>query len=176
LPVKIPAEIEFCKIGPSKPGDDFYRVSIKRESSTDLLWPDGLVSTYFHDKVHVGSEIMVSLTSIDFSVNQGCDGLFSNQKYFLTHSSGHPGNLLNRLQIGMPCGTFVLNEDTTRPIVLIAGGVGLTPMISMLDHIMENEVRQMVYFQNKNPNWIIFLGPWNGKCSYYDHLEYFTAI
>jgi ferredoxin-NADP reductase len=76
----------------------------------------------------------------------------------------------------MPCGTFVLNEDTTRPIVLIAGGVGLTPMISMLDHIMENEVRQMVYFQNKNPNWIIFLGPWNGKCSYYDHLEYFTAI
>ena len=39
-------------------------------------------------------------------------------------------------QVGMPCGTFVLNEDSSRPVVLISGGVGLTPMISMLDHIL----------------------------------------
>ena len=38
-------------------------------------------------------------------------------------------------QVGMPCGTFILNEDSSRPLVLISGGVGLTPMVSMLDHV-----------------------------------------
>ena len=44
-----------------RPGEDFYRVSIKREASHDLLWPDGVVSTYFHERINVGSEINVSV-------------------------------------------------------------------------------------------------------------------
>jgi ferredoxin-NADP reductase len=55
---------KFDNIGDSKPGEDFYRVSIKRETSNDLLWPDGAVSTYFHDRVNVGTEIMVSNTNV----------------------------------------------------------------------------------------------------------------
>lgn len=89
-----------------KPGEDFYRVSIKREGSNDLLWPDGVVSTYFHDRIDAGAEILV----------------------------------------GMPCGTFVLNEDSSRPVVLISGGVGLTPMISMLDHILAKGDNRKVTF------------------------------
>jgi len=44
----------------------------------------------------------------------------------------------------MPCGTFVLKEDIPRPIVLIAGGVGLTPMVSMLDYVMAKNVRSTI--------------------------------
>ena len=43
----------------SGPGNDFYRISIKREVSNDLVSPDGQVSNYFHDKVKVMSEVEV---------------------------------------------------------------------------------------------------------------------
>ncbi len=36
-----------------------------------------------------------------------------------------------------PRGKFVLDEFSTRPVVLISGGVGLTPMISMLEQLAE---------------------------------------
>jgi sulfite reductase alpha subunit-like flavoprotein len=47
------------------------------------------------------------------------------------------------LKVGMPCGTFILKEDSSRPIILIAGGVGLTPMVSMLDYVMAKKVSRM---------------------------------
>jgi len=37
-----------------------------------------------------------------------------------------------------PRGKFVLDESSTRPIVLLSGGVGLTPMISMLEQLVKN--------------------------------------
>jgi nitric oxide dioxygenase len=43
----------------------------------------------------------------------------------------------------MPCGTFILKEDSSKPIILIAGGVGLTPMVSMLDYVMAKKVSRM---------------------------------
>jgi ferredoxin-NADP reductase len=45
----------------------------------------------------------------------------------------------------MPCGTFILKEDSSKPIILIAGGVGLTPMVSMLDYVMAKKVSQVFY-------------------------------
>lgn len=98
----------------SAPGINYYRVSIKKETSTDMIHPDGIVSNYFHDKVNVGTEV----------------------------------------QVGMPCGSFVLKENSNHPIVLIAGGVGLTPMVSMLDSLLAkpNDHRKVVFIQcAKNP-------------------------
>ena len=37
-----------------------------------------------------------------------------------------------------PRGKFVLDESSTRPIVLLSAGVGLTPMISMLEQLVKN--------------------------------------
>jgi len=37
-----------------------------------------------------------------------------------------------------PRGKFTLDESSTRPVVLLSGGVGLTPMISMLEQLVEN--------------------------------------
>lgn len=42
------------------------------------------------------------------------------------------------LQIGPPCGEFVLQVEDSRPIVLLSGGVGVTPLLSML-HVLVDE-------------------------------------
>ncbi|WP_449540249.1 NO-inducible flavohemoprotein [Ferdinandcohnia sp. Marseille-Q9671] len=47
--------------------------------------------------------------------------------------------------ISAPAGDFVLNEKAT-PVVLISGGVGLTPMVSMLHTIVEQQPEREVMF------------------------------
>ncbi len=37
-----------------------------------------------------------------------------------------------------PRGKFTLDESSTRPVVLLSGGVGVTPMISMLEQLADN--------------------------------------
>jgi nitric oxide dioxygenase len=41
------------------------------------------------------------------------------------------------LKVAPPAGEFYLDEETQRPVVLISGGVGLTPMVSMLEAIVQ---------------------------------------
>lgn len=42
-------------------------------------------------------------------------------------------------QIGVPCGTFFLDDESLKkPLVLLSAGVGLTPLISMLEHALAN--------------------------------------
>lgn len=59
----------------------------------------------------------------------------------------------DRLKVGdkvnmrSPAGSFRLRSDTSRPIVLIGAGVGLTPLVSMLEHLtFTNDLRPVVYF------------------------------
>ncbi|MNG82991.1 Flavohemoprotein [compost metagenome] len=49
-----------------------------------------------------------------------------------------------QLEIAGPSGTFVLDESSERPVLLFSGGVGLTPMVSML-HRLASTTRP-VYF------------------------------
>jgi nitric oxide dioxygenase len=42
----------------------------------------------------------------------------------------------SELDVSMPFGDFTLDIDATTPVVLISGGVGITPMISMLSTIV----------------------------------------
>ena len=46
----------------------------------------------------------------------------------------------------MPCGSFVLDMERKKPIVLIAGGVGLTPMVSMLEFLLSSGLDTDVVF------------------------------
>lgn len=39
------------------------------------------------------------------------------------------------IDVAAPRGAFYLDEDSTRPVVLLSGGVGLTPMVSMLHRL-----------------------------------------
>lgn len=49
------------------------------------------------------------------------------------------------LEIAGPSGEFVLDEDSERPVLLFSGGVGLTPMVSMLHRLATRSTRP-VYF------------------------------
>lgn len=47
------------------------------------------------------------------------------------------------LQAQGPRGDFVLDEDSPRPVVLLAGGVGLTPLLSMLHRLAKGQRRTL---------------------------------
>jgi nitric oxide dioxygenase len=49
--------------------------------------------------------------------------------------------------MSMPFGDFVLDINATTPAVLISGGVGLTPIVSMLKSIVnqQGQARQVVF-------------------------------
>lgn len=91
-----------------RPGVGHYRISVKREQALNGDAPDGLISTYLHDRVRVG----------------------------------------DRLEIGPPCGEFTLDpaRDHGRPIVLLAGGIGVTPLMSMAKAVVHARVRTPLYF------------------------------
>lgn len=45
-----------------------------------------------------------------------------------------------------PGGDFFLDEESSRPVVLIGGGVGLTPVMSMLDTLVETGSNREIWF------------------------------
>lgn len=54
----------------------------------------------------------------------------------------------DELEVAGPTGAFVCGDDTARPVVLMSGGVGLTPLVSMLHRLraMEGARERRVYF------------------------------
>lgn len=50
------------------------------------------------------------------------------------------------LRVGAPAGDFYLHDNRNGPVVLLSGGVGLTPMISMLDHLVDQLRRRPIWF------------------------------
>ncbi|MFS8047659.1 NO-inducible flavohemoprotein [Rhizobium sp. BR 314] len=73
------------------------------------------------------------------SVKREPSGVISNY----LHDSVVEGDVLD---VAPPAGDFFLKEDTTRPIVLLSGGVGLTPMISMLEAMAAKDGNASVYY------------------------------
>ena len=52
----------------------------------------------------------------------------------------------SNLRVGAPRGKFHLEPDSARAVVLLGGGVGLTPMISMMNAIVQSGSRRPVWF------------------------------
>lgn len=50
------------------------------------------------------------------------------------------------IPITAPAGDFFLDQDDTRPLVLIAGGVGLTPLMSMLETTLKEQPEREIYY------------------------------
>ena len=59
------------------------------------------------------------------------------------HRDAVPGTVL---PIRPPAGEFTLDDETQRPLVLISGGVGLTPLVSMLDALVDRGVQREIWF------------------------------
>ncbi|WP_428414804.1 NO-inducible flavohemoprotein [Pararhizobium sp.] len=66
-------------------------------------------------------------------------GLISNH----LHDAVCEGDVLD---VAPPTGDFFLKEGTQRPVILLSGGVGLTPMISMLEAIASTKDAATVHY------------------------------
>lgn len=55
-------------------------------------------------------------------------------------------NVGSVLPISAPAGDFTLDSEDSRPLVLMSGGVGLTPMISMLETVIKEQPNRDVLF------------------------------
>lgn len=75
------------------------------------------------------------------------------------HLVGNPNGLISchlhddvqegdHVQLGPPCGEFVLDREALgdRPVVLLAGGIGVTPLMSMAKSLAFEGARNPVYF------------------------------
>ncbi|WHY02925.1 NO-inducible flavohemoprotein [Neobacillus sp. DY30] len=67
------------------------------------------------------------------------DGMVSNY----LHDTVKEGEILN---VSAPAGDFVLDTEKNTPVVLLSGGVGLTPMLSMLKTVVEVQPQRNVTF------------------------------
>jgi uncharacterized protein len=72
------------------------------------------------------------------SIKRELDGLASS--YFHDHL-----NVGNTVMALAPRGEFVLDRASTRPVVLLSGGVGLTPMVSMLHELAKTSDRYVLF-------------------------------
>ncbi len=75
------------------------------------------------------------------------DGLISNY----LHEQVQPSDVL---QIGPPCGEFTIDPSTIedRPIVFLAGGIGVTPLLSMAKSLVDNQVLAPIHFLHAAKN------------------------
>jgi nitric oxide dioxygenase len=55
-------------------------------------------------------------------------------------------NIGDKLQVGPPCGEFTIDQTVDRPIVLLAGGIGVTPLLSMAKSLVHAGFPHPVYF------------------------------
>jgi ferredoxin-NADP reductase len=63
------------------------------------------------------------------------------------------------LRIDGPSGEMVLHDDTARPAVFLAGGIGITPFLSMARHAAHQRLAHRLYlfYSNRRPEDAAFL-------------------
>lgn len=90
------------------PGSSAYRISVKRETTSEDHIPDGVVSNHLHDHVKVGDQ----------------------------------------LEVAPACGNFTMGSrnHSNRPLVLLSGGVGITPVLSMLHAAVSDQDAGDIWF------------------------------
>ncbi|PQP80133.1 hypothetical protein C0Q44_29360 [Paenibacillus sp. PCH8] len=58
----------------------------------------------------------------------------------------------SQVELSSPAGDFTLNTEDKRPVVLLSGGVGITPMISMLNTLVDLNDNRPITFLHASPN------------------------
>ncbi|MEI3605059.1 NO-inducible flavohemoprotein [Pseudogracilibacillus sp. SE30717A] len=98
--------------------------------------------TYFHNRQYSlscapGNDYF--RISVKREAEQQPFGVVSNY----LHDHVHVGDTI---EASVPAGDFTLNIDETAPVALISGGVGLTPMMSMLETLVKRESNRAITF------------------------------
>lgn len=72
----------------------------------------------------------------------GADPAHAGYVSTLLHDQIQVGDVI---KVAAPYGNFYIDVNATTPVVLISGGVGLTPLISMLNRVMQSTGREVVF-------------------------------
>ena len=99
-------------------------------------------------------------------------------------SGGVGSNYVHRLRPGDelevegPFGDFVLDEDSERDIVMIATGTGISPIRSMLMHLLEKRSRRRVrlFFGLRHESDLFYTDLLRGLKAHYPGFEYRIAL
>ena len=122
-----------------------------------------------------GQYIRVSVPKLLFSDPKGPSRIFSiasspNDKNkisiaFRDSDSGFKRTLMelpvsSLVDIEGPFGYFTLPKDTSRPLVFIAGGIGITPFLSMIRFVIEQKLAHQItlLYANRNAESAAYLG------------------
>ncbi|WP_215225707.1 NO-inducible flavohemoprotein [Echinicola shivajiensis] len=114
--------------------------------------PDFIPGQYIALSVEIPGEEHLHTRNYSLSDLPGKDTLRISVKKEPGNPAGIVSNFLHSdiqvgdtLEIGMPSGEFTL-KDNDKPVVLIAGGVGITPLLSMYK-TLNQENKEVVLFQ-----------------------------
>ncbi|MGH8732958.1 MAG: ferredoxin--NADP reductase, partial [Burkholderiales bacterium] len=69
-----------------------------------------------------------------------------------------------KVRIDGPAGVMVLHDETARPAAFLAGGIGVTPFLSMARHAAKNRLphRIFLFYSNRRPEDAAFLDELRG--------------
>ncbi len=69
-----------------------------------------------------------------------------------------------KLKLDGPYGDFTLHQDTTKPAVFVIGGIGITPVRSIIAYATEQKLPHKIYlfYSNKTPASTAFLADLQG--------------
>lgn len=137
------------------------------EESTEIksfyLYPEnGKEITNYHPGQYISVQVYVSELELLQPRQYSLSSAFNSEYYRISvkkesgiapNPSGFVSNTLHSksegdtISVSAPAGLFHLEKDSKNPLVLISGGVGLTPMLSMLETNLNN-------IQHKKTIWI----------------------
>src|SRR5690606_19850118 len=159
--ILINTEEELYREAESAPGGwrGWKRFVIRRkvpesaEITSFYLYPaDGGPAPYFLPGQYISVKLFVPLLGLNqprqYSLSDAPNGEYlrisvKRESSRMTAPGGLVSNLLHdqfqegdEIEISPPFGDFMLHDDRTTPAVLISGGVGITPMLSMLNTLV----------------------------------------
>lgn len=84
----------------------------------------------------------------------------------------------NRLQVEGPYGDFVLEGNSDRDIVMVATGTGISPIKSMLMHLLDRDSRRRVrlFFGLRHESDLFYTDLLRGLAAHYPSFEYWIAL
>lgn len=148
------------------------KITDKKEVAADTLMVTFQLEEDFIFKP--GQYIFLTLPKLNYTDERGPKRQFSinndpslKNQIIITTRLSESGfkKTLNELPVGAEvelgpvAGAFTLPDDISRPLVLIAGGVGITPFMSMLSHIVKMKLPYKItlIYSNRNQASTAFL-------------------
>jgi nitric oxide dioxygenase len=117
-----------------RPGTGYYRISVKREGRPCAHAPEGVVSAFLHDQVQAGDVLEVGPPCGEFTLGTE---LNSTER-----APQQPATQVQAPQAQAPQGLVAEG----RPVVFLAGGIGVTPLLSMAKSLVHAGAANELYF------------------------------